>query len=225
MLRALEQQGLSVSSRSLARRTLARALRRAEQESWVIRNAARLADGPRSFTFEDEQRCLTTEEAHAFLESIKDDRFAAPITLQLALGLRRGEVLGLTWSMVTLTSEHPEIKIRQQVQRRKGVGLVLCPVKTKKSRRTLAIPKRIVEVLKAEQKRQRREQRKVGEAWNNEHDFVFTTPIGTPIDPDNYRHRVGKLAEAAGIGHIGTHTASLDGLVSLRARGADQDNL
>lgn len=206
MLRELEKQGLSVNSRSLARRTLARALRRAEQESWVVRNAARLADGPRSFEDEEEQRSLTPEEAHLLLQSIRDDRLAGPITLQLALGLRRGEVLGLTWPLVDVKSEHPEIKIRKQIQRRKGAGLVLCPVKTKKSRRTLALPRPLVEIINAERKQAKRDQWKVGEVWNNEHDLVFTTPLGTPIDPDNYRHRVSELAKEAGIGHIGTHT-------------------
>lgn len=55
----------------MARRTLARALRRAVQESWIVRNAARLADGPRSFEDEEEQRCLTTDEAHRLLVTIR----------------------------------------------------------------------------------------------------------------------------------------------------------
>ncbi len=204
MLAALQAQGLSANSRSLARRTLARALKRAEQEGWVVRNAARLADGPRGGTHE--QRHLTIDEAEALLVAIKGDRLEGPITVQLALGLRRGEVLGLTWSMVDLDGEYPQLHVRKQLQRRKGQGLVLDSLKTKKSQRTLALPLPLAELIRDEKKRQRRDRLRVGGAWDDGWDLVFATPIGTPIDPDNYRHGVSTLAKKAEIGHIGTHT-------------------
>ena len=38
-----------------------------------------------------------------------------------------------------------------------------------------------------------------GAAWSNPDDLVFTTTVGTPIDPANLRRTVRQVAKAAGI--------------------------
>lgn len=205
MLRELHTEGRSANTRSLARRVLARALRRAEQEGWVVRNVARLADGPK---IDDERRgrSLTVVEAKKLLAATNDHRLAGPIIVQLALGLRRGEVLGLSWDAVCLDGIRPTLQVRRQLVRLRGEGLVVKPVpKTKKSRRTLVLPGPVVTVLAAQRGREAADKDRVGNAWVNEGNLVFTTPIGTPLDPDRYRHQVTALAESAGIGKLTTH--------------------
>jgi integrase len=44
-----------------------------------------------------------------------------------------------------------------------------------------------------------------GPLWRDQDGLVFTTPLGTPIDPDNFRHRLGHLMECAGVGKWTTH--------------------
>ena len=48
------------------------------------------------------RRTLTPEQAQAFLEAVKGDRLEAAYVVALALGLRRGEVIGLTWPSLSL---------------------------------------------------------------------------------------------------------------------------
>ncbi len=64
--------------------------------------------------------------------------------------------------------------------------------KTARSQRTIPLPGLVVEVLRDHLKRQEAERLALAEKWPSS-GFVFTTPIGTPIDPDN----CSKLVRAA----------------------------
>jgi hypothetical protein len=112
MLRELESRGFPASTRSMARRVLGRALRRAEQEGWVLRNAAHLTDGPRAsdddemVEEEDDSPILTVDQAKAFLGAAQGHRYEGPMVVQLSLGMRRGEAPGsgfpgTSWSWTT----------------------------------------------------------------------------------------------------------------------------
>ena len=62
---------------------------------------------------------------------------------------------------------------------------------------------------------QLREKFEFGPSWGGEWsevDFVFTTPIGTPIDPRNFARNLEQATESAGLGkwspHEFRHTAA-----------------
>jgi integrase len=209
MMRAMESGELGKSGRLLsaqtqssARKVLGRALRRAEQEGLVHRNAATLADGPR--VPRREGRSLTADQARSLLVAIKGDRLAEGFGLQLTLGLRRGEVLGLRWSDIDL-GDAPTVHVRQQLQRRDGEGLVLVELKTPQSRRDLALTAQMATALRSWRAAQTAERLQAGANWHDSGGLVFTTPIGTPVDPDNYRHRFSALTTKCGLGHWSTH--------------------
>lgn len=196
-------RGLSPQTQNAARKVLGRALRRAEQEGLLIRNAATLADGPR--IQRKEGRRLTREGARSLILALQGDRLGPAFATQLALGLRRGEVLGTRWSDLDLADGRPALHVRTQLQRREGDGLVLTELKTPQSRRDLELPAPLADTLRRWRVVQTTERLAIGAAWRGGDDLVFTTPIGTPVDPDNYRHRLGALAEAAGLGRWTTH--------------------
>ena len=52
-----------------------------------------------------------------------------------------------------------------------------------------------IEVLRRRAERQRFDERAAEDGWRNPHGLVFTTPIGTPIDPRNFGHAVETLTE------------------------------
>jgi integrase len=209
MMRAMEAgqlssgRPLSAQTQNAARKLLARALRRAEQEGLIARNPAALADGPR--IPRREGRSLTKEQAHALLVAVETDRLGTAYALQLALGLRRGEVLGLRWNDVDLDAEPPLVRVRQQLQRRPRSGLVLHDLKTPQSRRNLVLPAPATAALRSWRSAQAAERLASGGEWRNADGLVFTTPLGTPVDPANFRHRLSSLAESAGLGHWTTH--------------------
>lgn len=193
---------LSAQTQSGARKVLGRALRRAEQEGLLLRNVAKLADGPR--VSRPEGRSLSRDEARLLGTATSGHRLAPAFGLQL-FGLRRGEVLGLRWSDVDLDGEPCVVRIRRQLQRQAGKGLVLTELKTNRSRRNVVVPPQLTEQLRRWRAAQAAERLAIGESWQGRDDLVFTTPIGTPIDPDNYRKRFSAATKAAGLGHWHTH--------------------
>ncbi|MCZ7537809.1 MAG: hypothetical protein M5T61_19060 [Acidimicrobiia bacterium] len=91
---------------------------------------------------------LTIEQARTFLDSIHGHRLEAAFTVALALGLRRGELLGLTWDGVDLDADPPRLTVTRSLKRiRSNNGdpstLALADTKTARSRRTIPLPARV----------------------------------------------------------------------------------
>jgi integrase len=101
MMRALEDRGLSASTRNAAKKVQGRALRRAMQEELVHRKVAAIADG--AHVVRTERRSFTAAQARTLLQALRGDRLGAAYEVTLALGLRSGEVLGLSRATSTLT--------------------------------------------------------------------------------------------------------------------------
>jgi integrase len=120
----------------------------------------------------------------------------------LATGLRRGEALGLHWSDVDLDAAL--LRVRWTLSRT-SQGLRLDEPKTDKSRRTVPLPRSAVEALRANRARQLDEEHAAAGAWQK-HGLVFTTEIGTPLEPRNVLRRFEVLAERAGLRGVTLHT-------------------
>jgi integrase len=89
---------------------------------------AYIADGAR--LNRTERRSFTIDQAKTVLAAIKDERLAAGYEMTLSLGLRLGEVTGLSWDDIDLDVTPPILAVRRQLQRRARKGLVLCDLKT-----------------------------------------------------------------------------------------------
>lgn len=203
MMRSMERRGLSAATQDSARKVLSKALRRAAQEGLVVQNVAQLADPPK--VVHGESRAMTADEVVTFLRALEGERLKAAYLTAVVLGLRRGELLGLRWDDVDLDAAEPAVEIRQQLQRREGRGLVLAPLKTPKSRRRLVLPPRLVAELRAWRAAQAADRLAAGPGWADDSGLVFTTPLGTPVDPDNFRHRLSTITARAGLGAWRTH--------------------
>jgi integrase len=119
----------------------------------------------------------------------------AAVTVMITMGLRPGEVLGLGWGHIDLDTSR--LDVRRSLKREPG-GLRLGDVKTKNSRRSLLMPRLVVERLGAHRHVQRKERLAASE-WHDL-DLVFASNRGTLIDPRNFRRHFDKLTEQAGIG-------------------------
>ena len=110
----------------------------------------------------------------------------------LSTGMRRGEALGLRWADVDL--EARLILVQRQLKR-EGGDLVLADTKTAKSRRAINLPATVADQLHGHRIRQAKERLALGPAWTDS-GHVFTSTVGTPIDPRNlYREFLGRLRE------------------------------
>lgn len=147
----------------------------------------------------------SSDEARAFLESVRSDNNAlyAAYVLILVLGLRKGEVLGLTWDDVDLDAA--ELTIGWQLQRVRG-ELLHRETKTRASDATLPLPPVCVTALQQRQARQDQARAAAGQAWTPS-GLVFTTRYGDPIEPRNFNRYFAARCAAAGVRQITVHDA------------------
>jgi integrase len=156
---------------------IGKALADATRKGSVTRNGADLADPSRARARKIDAR--SADELRQFLASIEDSEWYVPIYLAANTGMRRGEVLGLTWRNVDL--DKARLIVEQQVQSAEYEASV-ADVKTAGSRRAIDLDPRTVAVLKTWRRHQLEQHRSSGSCSDDE--FVFTHPDGGSIHPD-----------------------------------------
>jgi integrase len=193
----------SVATIGDARKVLRSALSHAQTEELISKNVAALVKLPAGRRRKG--KAWSTEEARRFLESAKSDSdpLYAAYVLVLVLGLRKGEVLGLTWDDVDL--DQAELSIGLQLQRVRR-ELLHRETKTRASDATLPLPDICVTALRQRQGDQQAARNAAGEAWQRT-GLVFTTGLGTPIDPRNFNRSWDARCAKAGVRKITVHDA------------------
>src|SRR5690242_17890002 len=113
------KRGLRTRQFALAR--LRTALNVALNQGHVLSNVAELVDMPRSAR--RKIAAPTLDDVHRLLDAIKGDRLEAIVTVALAVGLRRGEILGLQWKDIDL--ERRTLTVRARISRVQKIGLIV----------------------------------------------------------------------------------------------------
>ena len=146
-------------------------------------------------------RTLSPDEARLLLKAAKGERLEALYTVTLALGFRRGEILGLSWTDVDL--EQSKVPVNCSLQRVNG-ELKLQEPKTEQSRRTVAPHPAMVGALRAHRVRQQRERLLAGIRWQ-ESGLVFNCRVGTPLEPRNMLRDFRRIVDKAGLPRMRFH--------------------
>jgi integrase len=190
---------LSSSSIRHILRVLRAALQDAVDEELLSRNVARLVQ--LRVTDDRKVRSFTRDEALRFLRAAEDHRLYALWAVALAMGLRRGEALGLAWADIDL--EKAQLTVRQALHRVDG-KLKLDRVKTEASVATLPIPVPLVAILREHRERQLEERFTAGSQWRDT-GLVFTTAAGGYVEPRNVNRLFHQLCETAGVRQLRVH--------------------
>jgi integrase len=201
-------QGYASQTVLNVRNILRGAMRHAMRQRLLAYNPIELVEAPPgSHGF---GQAIEPEGAGSFLAAIRGHRWEAAFLMELALGCRRSEVLGLEWAAVDLRPGQERIHIRQGLHRVKGHGIVVLGPKSLRGNRTLALPRRVAALLRQRQEDQAREQVLACERWQNTRPdgterLVFTTTRGTSIEPSRYSNSLKASLREAGIGHLRGH--------------------
>src|SRR6266568_121822 len=190
----LDERAAELSTRTLrlVHQILERAIRHAQARDKVRRNVASLIILPEGREGRP-SRAMTLEQAIKLLAAARpgsEHRLAAYVVVSLLAGVRTEEARALTWAEVDLDAG--TVAVYRSV-RAKG------DTKTRKSRRVLKLPKRVVEALREHRKRQAAERLRAGDAWQD-HDLVFCREDGTPLDRWQVRREFAIVTKAAGLG-------------------------
>lgn len=193
-------------------RVLHEALKHAKQWELTRNNPAENVVPPQAPKKQD-YNVWSNNTVGKLLESIDNHILFMPVLIAASTGMRRGEICGLQWKDIDLTSG--TIFIKKQLMRMNS-NLVLCDTKTHKSSRPILIDMDIVPLLQRHKEIQTQNELMYGKIEkvyilenkqiieiNN--DLVCTWEDGRPIDPDYVTKQFPKLAESLGFGSIRFH--------------------
>ena len=183
-----QPKGLSPKTVRNIHQILSSALKLAQEQRIILTNPAEGCALPK--VEHREMKTLPVEQLQSFLREAKDSGVFALYYLELATGLRRGELLGLKWEDIDL--EHGDRPVRRQIARIDG-RVVEAPLKTKNAYRTLPLAEDTVSILKEQKKN-------VGSS-----PWVFPSATGGPISPDSVLHMLHRVLKRAGLPKVRFH--------------------
>ncbi len=199
--RWLAEKAGALSTRTLReiRSILQRAVARAQARDKVRRNVVLLCDVPTGQAGRP-SKALALAEAAALLDAAEADgsTIGTYVVTSLLTGARTEELRALAWPHVDLAGlpdAVPPLPPHVMVWRSVRAG---GDTKTRKSRRTLALPRRCVTALTAHRARQDVARQLAGHRWTDL-DLVFASEAGTALDAANVRRGFRRVATVAGL--------------------------
>lgn len=191
--RWLQERSAHLSTRSLllVHSCLNRSVKRAMARDKVKRNVVELCTVPAGRPGRP-SKSLTFEQAEAVLLASERSPLHGYIVVSLLAGARTEELRALTWTHVDLSGDDkasPPVPPHISVWRSVRAG---GDTKTRKSRRTLALPARCTQALRLHRETQGWQRVAAGDRWQ-ENDLVFASAVGTALDAANVRRQFRRV--------------------------------
>jgi integrase len=186
-----EAEVLATQSLKMVHSILRRAISHAQRRGKAIRNVAELVEVPDGRQGRP-SKSLSLEQGEAVLRAKEGTWIHAYVVLSLLVGVRPEEARPLTWAHVHLTGSgkaKPHVNVWRSVRRHGDT-------KTRKSRRSLAMPRQAAHVMKAHKARQEADCRAAGREWTDER-LVFPTETGELRSALNVRRNFRTLLKEA----------------------------
>ena len=183
-----QPKGLSAKTVRNIHQIISSALKLAVEQRLIARNPADGCALPKAE--HKEMKTLTADQLSAFFREARDSGVYELYYLDLATGLRRGELLGLKWTDVDL--DRGVRKSQRAISRQNG-KVVEAPLKMKNAYRTLPLSADAINVLM-------QQRRKTGNS-----EWVFPSPTGGPMSPDSVLHMLHRVLKRAGLPKVRFH--------------------
>ena len=183
-----QSKGLSPKTVRNLHQIIASAMKLAKEQKLIVADPTEGCALPK--VEHREMKTLPVEQLTSFLREAKESGVFELYYVELATGLRRGELLGLKWEDLDL--ERGDLRVKRQIARING-EVVEAPLKTKNAYRTLPLAKDTVDVLDQQKK-------KVGAS-----PWVFPGPTGGPMSPDSVLHMLHRVLKRAGLPRVRFH--------------------
>lgn len=149
----------------------------------------------------------SAEQVRKLLLFAKENDSHIYIFLLLALytGLRKGELLALTWDDVDYDKKLLRVN-KSRTGSRKAITTQITTPKTESSNRKIPLNDTVLEALKAEKKRQDEHAEILGKGYDKSSSFIIRTVLGKPyVNLSAINRVVNRLTEKAGLPHCTIH--------------------
>lgn len=174
---------LSPKTVRLVHNVVHKALGDAVRKGSVTRNVADLADPPKiSVRSRPKMVVWDADELRRFLKEMEDHNLYPAFYVLANTGMRRGELLGLTWKVIDFPNAR--LSVTQSITA-PSYQLTVSGVKSANSIRTIDLDERTVSILKSWRKRQLETYLLTGTRAEDS-DLVFAKANGRPIHPDYF---------------------------------------
>ena len=150
----------------------------------------------------------TDDELIELIEVIKTQKLELPLTLGIIYGIRREEILGLTWNAIDFKNK--SITIRKTVGRGKYDGVTQFLIKdipkNKSSYRTLPMFDFIADSLKKYKEKYKLNEKIFGNTYITDYkDFICLMDNGELVKPDYVDRTFSRILKENGFRHIRLH--------------------
>ncbi len=201
----LYQKDVSNSLLSVANRIIAPCIRYAYNNGYIIKDFSRMYSVPKKSETNDKKvKPFTLEEQKRFLKAIEGHRYEVLFLVALYTGLRKGEILALTWNdidfiknTVTVSKTAGRVIDITKDSRSKEYIKVGTP-KTAKGNRVVPLPDFLVKRLKQYKLFKKEESLKIGIQFK-ESNNLFTAKTGNIVAPPNLHEAFKEILLKVGL--------------------------
>jgi integrase len=175
-------------------------LERAKQLGLVYKNPTEFCSLPRQV--EKDLKVWDEIQVSQFLNFMRGQKNENLYHTALATGMRRGELLGLQW--IDIDWIKSQIMVRRECFHPVGGGFIFQSPKTKLGKRTIQVGQGVIDRLRAQLQIVDDLRKKAGVTWQD-HDLIFPSLVGTPLQPSRLSREFPGLARKAGLPVIRFH--------------------
>jgi integrase len=188
-IKLLQTQNLKAGLSNTTVGAIHEMLHKALDDAWklelVKRNVCDMISPPRRQ--HKEYQPLNAAQSRKLLEAAKDHPQETLFILALTTGMRRGELLGLKWQDIDFDNRVLHVKralsrLPTKMGKEKGDLYIEADLKTKSSKRSIALTGFAISALTQHKSRQDEMKRRAGKLWQD-HDYVFSKPDGKHLNP------------------------------------------
>jgi integrase len=209
-------EGLSARTVGHAHRLLRLVLGYAVKNGTLTRNAAAVHAPPKVVAREIE--ILKANQIAEVLAKLDGHALFPIVSLALATGMRRGELLGLQWGDIDLDAA--TLRVERSVEETRA-GLRVKPPKTARGRRNLSLPPEAVAMLRAHKVKLLELRLVLGLGTIKPETWVFSTIEGRLLSPDNLSRDWRRICNARQLPRVSFHALTHTHASLLIKKGVD----
>lgn len=201
--RTENRKGLSAKSVKNLHGVLHKALQQAVLCLYIKTNPCNACKLPR--VEKAKTNAIQGDDVATFLDAIKSDPYQNLYFVTLFTGMRRGEIIGLTWDCIDF--DKGVIRVEKQLRKDHRSGESEYEFSSLKNGKTRTItPAPIVfDVLREEKRKQAQWKLRAGEAFQNKWNLVFTNELGQHLTSVTVYNHLKRILDSIGLGHIRFH--------------------